>query len=195
MIVLAAVFTAVWTRQVYSTQHQLAEKVIRLHVIANSDSEEDQTLKLQVRDAILPVAEEIMKQAENMETAAAALETALPDLEKTAETMIAQKGFTYRVTAELGWENYPTRVYDTFTMPAGRYVSLRLTIGEGAGRNWWCVVFPPLCNAASTEEFSQSAQETGLTSQEIAMLTEESDGYAVRLKSMELVAQLMEWFS
>ena len=195
VIGLAAIVTAVWTRQVYSTQHQLAEKVIRLHVIANSDTEADQALKLQVRDAILPAAEEIMKQAPDMAHAAAALETALPELEKTAEGTLAQNGCTYSVTAALGWENYPTRVYDTFTMPAGRYVSLRLTIGEGSGQNWWCVVFPPLCNAASSEEFSQAAQAAGLTSREIALLTEESGGYTVRLKSMELLARVMEWFA
>ena len=106
--------------------------------------------------------------------------------------MTAENGFDYSARAALTWEAYPTREYDTFTLPAGRYLSLRVTLGEGEGQNWWCVVFPPLCMAATTEEFAGSAETAGLTEEEVSLITQESEGYVVRLKIIELVE---EWIS
>ena len=168
--------TAVWGA--HRTQERLAEKLIRLHVIANSDSEADQALKIQVRDAILREAEE-------------QLGAALDRMAAAAEETVARAGYAYPVSAALSFERYPTREYASFKLPAGRYLSLRITIGAGEGRNWWCVVFPPLCSAATTEEFSQTAQAAGLTAEELALLTEESQGYVVRFKVIEWVEELL----
>ena len=171
-LVMALCVTVAWGA--HQAQRQLAEKMIRLHVIANSDSEADQALKLPVRDAILAEAEE-------------QLGAALGRMTAIAEATVAQAGYDYEVSAVLSYEVYPTRDYETFRLPAGQYLSLRMTIGAGAGRNWWCVVFPPLCNAATTEEFVKTAEGAGLTAEELALLTEESEGVVVRFKVIEWV--------
>ncbi len=181
--------TAVWGA--HRTQERLAEKLIRLHVIANSDSEADQALKIQVRDAILREAEEILTVCADLDEAEEQLGAALERMAAAAEETVARAGYAYPVSAALSFERYPTREYASFKLPAGRYLSLRITIGAGEGRNWWCVVFPPLCSAATTEEFSQTAQAAGLTVEELALLTEESQGYVVRFKVIEWVEELL----
>lgn len=174
------------------TQDQLADKVVRLHVLANSDSEEDQALKLRVRDRVLERATELLEQSADRQEAEALLRGNLLELENLAAEEIAAAGYDYPVTAELTDTTFPTREYDGFTLPAGEYLALRIVIGEGAGQNWWCVVFPPLCMAATTEEFAGSAETAGLTEEEVSLITQESEGYVVRLKIIELVE---EWIS
>ena len=134
-----------------NTQGELADRVVRLHVIANSDAEEDQALKLQVRDAVLARTEAILRASADREEAESWLAAALPELERLAEETVAASGFDYGVTAELAETSFPTKDYDGFSLPAGRYLALRLVIGQGTGQNWWCVVFPPLCTAAASE--------------------------------------------
>ncbi|MCI9514539.1 MAG: stage II sporulation protein R [Oscillospiraceae bacterium] len=184
-LVMALCVTVAWGA--HQAQRQLAEKMIRLHVIANSDSEADQALKLRVRDAILAEAEEILTACADLPEAEAQLGAALERMTAIAEATVAQAGYDYEVSAVLSYEVYPTRDYETFRLPAGQYLSLRMTIGAGAGRNWWCVVFPPLCNAATTEEFVKTAEGAGLTAEELALLTEESEGVVVRFKVIEWV--------
>ena len=91
-------------------------------------------------------------------------------------------------------EVFPTREYETFSLPAGTYTSLRVTIGEGSGHNWWCVVFPSICMSASMEEFEEAALTAGMTDGEIKLITEESDGYVLKFKSMELLQKVKDWF-
>lgn len=194
-LLCALVCTGVWASEAHQSQRQLAEKLIRLHVLANSDREEDQELKLRVRDSVLSRAEELLRGAEDLEEARADLEAALPELEALAEAAVEAAGYAYPVSASLSWESYPTRVYDTFTLPAGEYLSLRFLIGEGAGHNWWCVVYPPLCQSASQEDFSGAAEEAGLTEEEVSLISGESRGYTVRFKSIEWVEGLLASFS
>ena len=118
-------------------QTQLAERVVRLHVLANSDGEEDQELKLLVRDRVLARATELLTQAGNRAEAEALLRAELPELEALAVRELQANGCAYPVTAELADTEFPTREYDSFTLPAGEYLALRVVIGEGAGRNWW----------------------------------------------------------
>ena len=129
------------------TQSELADKVVRLHVLANSDSEEDQALKLEVRDAVLAQASETLQGITGREEACRRLTALLPELEKTAREVIAANGYAYGVRVELAETSFPTKTYDGFALPAGEYLALRVLIGEAAGQNWWCVVFPPLCTA------------------------------------------------
>lgn len=129
-------------------QDGLQEKMIRLHVIANSDSEGDQAMKLLARDAVLTRAEAILRQASNREEAMEDLNAALPELERTAYDAC---GGAYPVHAALEMAEFPRKEYEGFALPAGEYMALRVIIGEGAGRNWWCVVYPPLCMASCTE--------------------------------------------
>ncbi len=165
-------------------QSQLAERVVRLHVLANSDGQEDQALKLLVRDRVLARATELLTQARDRTEAEALLRAELPELEALAVRELRANGCAYPVTAELADTEFPTREYDGFTLPAGEYLALRVVIGEGAGRNWWCVVFPPLCTAASAD-VPAAALAAGLTEDQVGLITEEDRGYVLKFKAVE----------
>ena len=175
-------------------QDRLADKVVRLHVLANSDSEEDQALKLLVRDQVLERAASLLEQAGDRRQAEMLLRQALPELEEAAAREIAANGYDYPVTAELVDAAFPTKEYDGFTLPAGEYLALRVVIGQGGGQNWWCVVFPPLCAAASGD-VPAAALAAGFTEEEIGLITEEDQGYAMRFKAVEWWEALQEKFS
>ena len=174
-----------------NTQGELADRVVRLHVIANSDAEEDQALKLQVRDAVLARTEAILRASADREEAESWLAAALPELERLAEETVAASGFDYGVTAELAETSFPTKDYDGFSLPAGRYLALRLVIGQGTGQNWWCVVFPPLCTAAASE-VPETALAAGLTEDQVSMMTGEDDGYVLKFKVVEWWEELWQ---
>ena len=181
--------TLLWGSISLQRQEQLADKVVRLHVLANSDSEADQALKLQVRDSVIGYAEEILRSSANRDDAEEKLRTVLPQLELLAAQTVAEEGYAYPVTAQLQDTWFSTREYDGFTLPAGEYLALRLVIGEGAGSNWWCVVFPPLC-AETTESVARTAMAAGLSEEDVGLITEENQGYVLRFKSIELWEQL-----
>ena len=171
------------------TQEELAEKVVRLHVLANSDSAEDQALKLQVRDAVLAEASERLEGAESREDAIRRLYQSLPALQRTAEETVQAHGYAYPVRAELAQTEFPTKTYDGFALPAGEYLALRILIGQAAGQNWWCVVFPPLCTAV-TADVPVAALAAGLSEEQVALITEESQQYVLKFKTVELWERL-----
>jgi len=173
------------------TQDDLSDKVVRLHVLANSDSEADQALKLKVRDAVLERAEEILEQSGNRDEAEGKLRGQLLEFERIAEAVIGEAGYDYAVNVELRDTEFPTRAYDGFTLPAGEYLALRVLIGEAAGQNWWCVVFPPLCTTASSE-ITVSALASGFTEEEVRLITEENAGYVLKCKAVEFWEQLRQ---
>lgn len=175
-------------------QSALAGKVIRLHVIANSDTAADQALKLAVRDRILEEAEDLFAPGASLEEARAALEEALPALAAAGAEAVGEQGYTYPVSAALEdgvW--FPTKEYGDFALPAGQYTALRLTIGEGAGQNWWCVVFPPLCLGSVSETAAETAAGSGFSREEIALIAGEDEGYVVKFKAIELWEELQSW--
>ena len=174
-----------------NTQDQLADKVVRLHVLANSDSEEDQALKLQVRDVVLERATAILEQSADRREAESRLRGQLLELERIAAKEIAAEGYDYPVTVNLENTDFPTKEYDGFTLPAGEYLALRVIIGEGKGRNWWCVVFPPLCTAASAD-VPASALAAGFSEEEVRLITEENQGYVLKFKAVEWWETLKE---
>ena len=188
-LAIAVACTLLWGALSLGRQDALADRMVRLHVLANSDSEEDQALKLQVRDSIIGYAEDILRSSHDREDAAKRLEQALPELEHLAADTIAQNGYDYAVTAELTDTAFPTREYEDFTLPAGDYLALRVVIGAGEGHNWWCVVFPPLC-AQSTEDLSRTAMAAGLSDDDVGLITEEDQGYVLKFKSIELWERL-----
>lgn len=173
------------------TQDELADKVVRLHVLANSDSEEDQALKLKVRDVVLERATAILKQSADRREAESCLRGELLELERIAAEEIAAEGYNYPVTVELENSDFPTKEYDGFTLPAGEYLALRVIIGEGQGQNWWCVVFPPLCTAASAD-VPASALAAGFSEEEVNLITEENQGYVLKFKAVEWWETLKE---
>ena len=173
------------------TQDELADKVVRLHVLANSDSEEDQALKLKVRDVVLERATAILEQSADRREAESRLRGELLELERIAAEEIAAEGYNYPVTVELENTDFPTKEYDGFTLPAGEYLALRVIIGEGQVQNWWCVVFPPLCTAASAD-VPASALAAGFSEEEVNLITEENQGYVLKFKAVEWWETLKE---
>ncbi len=191
-LLIAILISFAWGTWADRTQQQLSDKVLRLHVLANSDSEADQALKRKVRDSVLETASAILADCPDRETAEQRLSAALPEIEDAARARIAAEGGKQTVTAELRPTVFPTREYEDFTLPAGEYLALRGVLGEGDGQNWWCVVFPPLC-AETTSSLSQTAMAAGLTEEEVALITE-SDGYQLKFKAVELWEKLMAYF-
>lgn len=168
----------------------IRENVFRLHVIANSDSAEDQQLKLAVRDEILSLSESIFSQVHSREEAEAAARTHLPELERAAERAVSERGYSYPVRVEVSNEYFNTRFYEQVTLPAGKYDALRVIIGKGAGKNWWCVMFPQMCLPAA-----EQAQELDsvLTEAEMKMVTDYRD-YEIRFKLVEWYESLKQLF-
>lgn len=164
---------------------RLSGGVLRLHVVGASDSAQDQAVKLDVRDAVLAQATPLLEGVEDREEARAILEENLPALARAgAETAgVAVSA----ALAEDVW--FPTQHYTGFSLPAGRYTALQITVGEGRGRNWWCVVFPPLCLGAVSE--TSDAMEA-LSPDQVALLTGENEGYVVKFKLLEWWGQLQE---
>ncbi len=145
-----------------------SNSLIRLHVIANSDSDEDQELKYQVRDQLLISFGDIFRDAKTIEEARNLINGNLDDLKDIASREINRQGFDYPVDASLGAASFPTKVYGDLVYPAGEYEALRVVIGEGSGANWWCVMFPPLCfvdvssGVVSENETEESIEETSV---------------------------------
>ena len=157
------VVLVVWMGMLIADRQKLRQELIRLHVVAASDSREDQAVKLQVRDAVVGAFQTELQNLQDMEQARAYLQENLPKIEGIANDVLTQAGFSDRATVSLCVEEFTTRVYDTFTLPAGLYESLRIVIGEGEGRNWWCVVFPSLCLPATTAGFEEVACGAGFS--------------------------------
>ena len=185
----ALVSTALWAE---AEQTQLADKIIRLHVIANSDSQADQALKLQVRDQVLVQADTLLSGQESAQQAAEILRDNLTPLAETAAQTVSQAGFSYQVQVSLEDTWFPTRQYGDLSLPAGQYQALRVVIGQGEGKNWWCVVFPSLCLPAVSE---QALQTAGLTGQDYALLTESSQPYVIKFKALEWWGNCKGWLT
>ena len=189
--VLAAVVAAGWLGR---EQKELAGSVIRFHILANSDSAEDQELKLAVRDRVLARAEELYPRDATLEQAQAALEGHLNLLAAAGREAVEERGYDYPVAASLEECWFPTREYEGFALPAGEYVALRVTIGEGRGRNWWCVAFPPLCLGAASETLDQALEAGHFTPEQGALVTGDGEGYVLKFKAMELLGELKRFF-
>ena len=153
---------SVWTWGLIRDRQYLNQELIRLHVVANSDSEEDQNIKLRVRDAIVASLSEGMADIADVPAAKEYLRENLPKIEAIANRTLEEVGVDSRAAVTLCKEAFDIRHYDTFTLPAGVYESLRVVIGEGQGKNWWCVAFPSLCMGATSEEFEEAAQTAGM---------------------------------
>ncbi len=163
------------------SEGEIFDNVIRLHILAEDNSEEAQSVKLKVRDALLDECGDLFSYNGDVNTAVAELEANLPHIEGIASRVLKENGMSYTAVAKIGMEKYPTRVYDGFTLPAGTYRSLRVMLGEGEGRNWWCVLFPPLCTNAAKDDLSSA----GINQNDTPVFTEKR--YILRFK-------FLEWF-
>jgi len=185
---LALLIIVAYCAATENEQTELSSKLVRLHVVANSDSASDQAYKLDVRDRLLAELSPLLSGATTRNEATARLNAALPELAlkfPDAELYVAD-------------EQFPERQYDTFSLPAGEYTALRAVIGEGNGKNWWCVLFPPLCVETVTAtaddiDDADSADAFALiTEDEVKLITGSDDGYVIKFRILDLISKLVK---
>lgn len=176
--------------RLHGTCEGVRERVVRLHVLANSDSGEDQALKLKVRDAILAASADWQDTAHTADEALALAQERLPTLQAVAQEVVAAEGYAYPVQVEVCRAYFTTRQYETVTLPAGTYDAVRVIIGEGKGQNWWCVMYPPLCVGAAADR----QQATSLWSDSQRDLVDGGDRYVAKFKVVEWVQRVLSWF-
>ena len=189
LLLLALVFSAATGLE--RQQQRISDSMIRLHVVANSDDPGDQAIKLKVRDAVLSDAQEMLQHTPSRDEAMNVLVSGLPQLTETANETLRQLGASDQAAVTLKRELFGTRYYDTFTLPGGYYEALRVTIGEGDGKNWWCVVYPQLCLSAATEQDAVPAM--GSLSKDDAELLEDGE-LRFRFRCLELLENLLGYF-
>ncbi len=167
-------------------QESISSSLLRLHVLAHSDAAEEQSLKLEVRDAVL---EYISPRLEGAQTVAQAREIIRTELDNIG-LAAAEAARGRKVSVSLDRENYPTKAYEGFRLPAGNYESLRVVLGEGAGQNWWCIVFPPVCLSAV-----QSEPVAAVMNRDDYALVSSREGWELRFKTVEIWGELCSMFS
>lgn len=187
-ILVGFILTSIISQTVFTAQcDDMPEHLLRLHILANSDSAEDQQLKLKVRDYILEEAGDMLSSADNKIEAEHITKTNLDNIERIAQEYVGSLGYNYKVKVEFKENLYfNTREYEKFTLPAGRYDALRITIGDGAGKNWWCVMFPPMCFSSAEEESDLSQ----VLSEEQIDIVENKTKYEYKFKVVEIYNEI-----
>jgi len=160
------------------------EDTLRLHILAPSDSKEDQALKLEIRDRVLCEYGERLSECEDIASAEETAKRLLSDIERDVSAWIKEEGYSYGATVTLTEEWYDTREYDGFTLPKGIYTSLRIIIGEGEGKNWWCIMYPPLCLDVATEKAPADDALLDYTGEETRLI--KSGKYNIKFKLLEI---------
>jgi stage II sporulation protein R len=171
----------------------IRNNLVRLHILANSDSQTDQALKIKVRDALLSHSGGLFAGYTTKEEAIGKLEGSLDKLTQIAQETLEQEGCCLPVTCQLEETYFNTRVYDTVTLPAGNYTALRVLIGKGAGQNWWCVMFPPLCIPAAQEVTAQTDGLEGVLTQKEQDLVTNGPRYQMKFKVVEWAEKAKQW--
>lgn len=187
-LLIALIICGVLNINAFSQQcDSIREKMLRMHVIANSNTHEDQELKLKVRDAVLTAGKEVFDGSVTSTEAKAKIEPHIEYLENVALETIQNEGFDYGVNITIDNEYFNTRTYDNqITLPAGNYNAIKVIIGEGEGQNWWCVMFPPMCLPTSVAECEISDV---LTEDETEIVTE-TEKYKFRFKVLEIIEEI-----
>ncbi len=169
----------------------LQDNIFRLHILANSDSEEDQALKLKVRDSVIDYMEEINFGSKTKEETIKVVSEKLEEIKKIAENKIHELGFDYEVNLEIGNFNFPTKYYGNISLPAGNYDALKINIGKAQGQNWWCSLFPPLCfidiSSGYLEEEDKEILEDNLSEEEFMLISSSSPDIKLKFKILELL--------
>jgi len=172
-------------------EEQIYDSVIRLHVLAVSDTEEDQAVKLTVRDHVLKQITPILEGVTDRAQAEKYIKAYLEELEINLCAFMEENGRTEKVQLYFTEEMYPTRVYDAFSLPAGEYLSLRVVLGEGKGQNWWCVLFPSVCSRFAMQDTETLYREAGFTPEQYRMITHtDKMQYRVRFRLLEILEEL-----
>lgn len=174
-----------------SISQGLGENIFRLHILANSDSEEDQTLKLKVRDAILEYMKTLTDDMSDKQAVIELSKQHMQDFQEIAERVIFENGYNYSVNIEIGNFYFPTKYYGNISLPAGNYDALKIQIGEAKGQNWWCSLFPPLCfvsiSSGVVEEEGEEYLKENLSDEEFEIISSSSSDIEFKFKIVELM--------
>ncbi len=174
-----------------SISQGLGENIFRLHILANSDSEEDQTLKLKVRDAILEYMKTLTDDMSDKQAVIELSKQHMQDFQEIAERVIFENGYDYSVNIEIGNFYFPTKYYGNISLPAGNYDALKIQIGEAKGQNWWCSLFPPLCfvsiSSGVVEEEGEEYLKENLSDEEFEIISSSSSDIEFKFKIVELM--------
>ena len=176
----AGLLTGLWAQK---TQADVANELVRLHVLAKDDTPAEQAVKLAVRDEVLEYLQPVLAGAQTKAQAQSVLDDHMEDIRAAAMTAAGDRQVAVTLTEEF----YPTRVYEDFSLPAGEYTSLRVILADGAGQNWWCVVYPPLCTELAIEAMDVLSDET-------ESIITQKDGYVYKFKILELFGELKAKF-
>ena len=194
IIVIIAVAAVLLLRPLLSDKAALQDNILRLHVVANSDSDEDQQQKLSVRDSIIDYLQPKLEGLVDKEQVMSLIEEELPRLKQIAQETLETLGSKLSVAVKLCREEFDTRFYDTFSLPAGIYDALRIEIGEAEGKNWWCVVFPSLCMPAAGQNVVEAGAVAGIDEDLGNTLTGQK-GYEVRFFLLDWLGKLENFFT
>ena len=187
-------------KNINSLSENYKDKLIRFHVIANSDSDEDQELKLKVRDAVIEYLQPKLSKSKNISQSEEIIKNEYDQIEKLSENIIKENGYTYDIKVGIEYSNFPTKQYSSVVLPAGEYKALKIVIGEGTGKNWWCVMFPPLCfideeNGVIDKATDEKLKEV-LTEEEYNLIThktkEEVSRVEVKFKIAEIIDSILK---
>lgn len=173
-----------------SISQNLSENFFRFHILANSNSEEDQTLKLKVRDKVIEYMSSLSYSGLTKEEAIVLTQANLNNIQKLVQDTIHSEGYNYIANIEIGNFYFPTKIYGNISLPAGNYDALRITIGEAKGENWWCSLFPPLCfvdiSSGVIDDESEKELKENLSNEEFAIITDDSKTIKLKFKLLEL---------
>ncbi len=188
-IICGMVFLVVYNLTSFAYNcNEIRENVLRLHIIADSDNKTDQEIKLKVRDELLKHGFDIFDGCVNIENAIQMIEPQLEAIEETANTVIRSNGYDYKAEAKLTTEYFDTRVYDDFTLPAGEYLALKIVLGSGEGKNWWCVMFPTLCLPAAEKKTDINAV---FNNEQVNIISDKSK-YKIRFRIIEIIEEFKQ---
>ena len=188
LVVAVALVVSVFNfiRMCMDEEMEIYEKTLRLHIPANSDSKEDQELKLQVRDAVIELLKDPLSECKTKEDAVRVAEEMSDEIERVSDEVINENGKNYKATVTITEEYYPRRQYEGISLPAGNYTSVKIELGEAEGQNWWCVLFPQVCTQTASAD--EVLAEVGFTANQIRLLTDQEDcEYVVKFKLLEII--------
>lgn len=196
IVSLMIIITTISLRDVYINREGYRDKLIRFHVVANSDSPEDQALKLKVRDEIIGAMNEKFKQSSSLDQSREIIRENLNEIQHIAKMELDKQGSTYDVSVDFDQHSFPTKSYGNFVLPAGKYEAVKVVIGEGKGENWWCVMFPPLCfidiTNGLTDNNTKKELAGVLTEDEYDMITQAKEEDEVPLKLKFKLVEIFE---
>jgi len=189
LFLLIFAWVILWFVGAIQSNATLKNEIIRLHIIANSDSDADQAEKIKVRDGVLAFIEEEVGRLPSREDAENYIRTKLADIEKLANQILEENGSEHTARVKLGLNEFGKRIYETFTLPSGVYTALQIEIGEAEGQNWWCVVFPGLCMPATNNEFCEVAASAGFDEDVIETIAN-TGNYKIRLFILDFFGKI-----